>query len=138
MHLSHFTLLQSNSTSGNETTASLCHFTTRHGWSYVHWMAYAFGQCIYTPLEQASFYVGLVALLCYAISTIPYVLFFLLFFLTLCLRHRQMLINCVKRKGSGFSIYFLLFFFLADSLSFTGTIFSNQLLTQVCKIRITI
>jgi len=58
----------------NSTAAqALCNYDYRHGYQYVYYIRVVFGDCVYTPEEQASFYVGMVALLFFVVSQLPYV-----------------------------------------------------------------
>jgi uncharacterized protein with PQ loop repeat len=89
-------------------------FPTQQGHPYIPWIYKVFGDCIYTPLEQASFGIGLSSLGFWAISQIP-----------------QVITNCRRSDASSLSPFFLLIWAIGDSTNLLGAILTGQLATQI-------
>lgn len=107
----------SNSTSTTNTSALYignCLLVDPDGYPYVEWMYNLMGQCVHSPLEQSSFYVGLGSLALYIVSGIP-----------------QVIENFMKGNADGLSPYTLAMFIIGDSSNLLGAILTRQLFTQI-------
>jgi uncharacterized protein with PQ loop repeat len=89
-------------------------FPTKHGYPYIPWIHTVFGDCIYTPLEQASFWIGLSSLGFWIIAQFP-----------------QVVENFRRSDASSLSPLFLLIWALGDSTNLFGAILTGQLATQI-------
>ncbi|KAI8904313.1 PQ loop repeat-domain-containing protein [Gorgonomyces haynaldii] len=90
-----------------------CSPQTVEGHAYIQWIGTFFGDCVYTPMDQASFALGLISLVCSMFSTLP-----------------QIIKNYRKRSVRGLSLGLVLFWTLGDISNWLGTILANQLPTQ--------
>uniref|UniRef100_A0A5S6QFG6 PQ-loop repeat-containing protein n=1 Tax=Trichuris muris TaxID=70415 RepID=A0A5S6QFG6_TRIMR len=80
----------------------------------VAWIAEYFGQCVQNDVQLASFWIGLISLLLWFFPPIP-----------------QLYENYKRGQCGGVSVYFLLCWFLGDSLNLAGALLSRQLPTQI-------
>ncbi|KAL9654971.1 hypothetical protein ABK040_008760 [Willaertia magna] len=108
------TTIISNQTLATPSTIVGCALIDERGYSFVPWIHKVFGQCIYSPLQQASFYLGLFSFLCWVIALVP-----------------QLIKNYYKREAKGLSVLLLIQWMIGDASNFLGTLLSGQLFTQI-------
>ena len=83
------------------------------GFEYVPWIGRLFGDCVYTPTDQASFVLGLISLGAYILSLLP-----------------QLWHNFNRKSVEGLSFSLVLVWAVADMLNFMGTLLTHQLPIQ--------
>ena len=87
-----------------------------HGYHYVEWVRMVFGECMYTPREQVSFYLGLLSTLCWMFAQVP-----------------QIRTNYHNKSVAAMSKWFLLEWLLGDLCNMLGSLLSGQLVTQIIQ-----
>ncbi|KAL9642005.1 hypothetical protein ABK040_004060 [Willaertia magna] len=97
----------------NITNNTSC-YPYKDGYHYIDWMLNVFGECVRTPLEQASFWVGISSLVFWLFANLP-----------------QIIENFRKSDASGLAPAFLIQWIVGDSLNLIGSILSGQLPTQI-------
>ncbi|OHT05445.1 PQ loop repeat family protein [Tritrichomonas foetus] len=80
----------------------------------IKWIATAFGDCIYTPRDQLSFWVGMISNVIWIISASP-----------------QYYRNCVSKNVDGQSPFFSSLIFAGNVLSLVGVFVTHGLPTQI-------
>jgi uncharacterized protein with PQ loop repeat len=90
------------------TCLSLTHSTTNYDE-----LAALMGECLWTTRERASFYIGLLSVLCWLICQFP-----------------QIISNYRRGEASGLSKWLLLQWIVGDSLNLIGTFLTKQLAFQ--------
>ncbi len=91
-----------------------CFPPIKHGYPFIPWTKIIFDECVWTPIEQASFWIGMSSLGCWIFAQFP-----------------QVIENYNKGDASSLSPFFLLQWFLGDSLNLIGAILTGQLPTQI-------
>mmetsp|Transcript_13922 Transcript_13922/g.25771 ORF Transcript_13922/g.25771 Transcript_13922/m.25771 type:complete len:424 (-) Transcript_13922:124-1395(-) len=91
-----------------------CYPASRDGNEYNVWIAEHFGECLYSPSEVASFYVGMMSLVFWVACSTP-----------------QFLENYRRKSAGALSKWFLLEWFLGDALNASGAFLTHQLPTQL-------
>ncbi|EFC47473.1 predicted protein [Naegleria gruberi] len=99
--------------SNNITNNTDC-FPVKDGYHYIPWMLNALGECIRTPTEQASFWIGLSSIGFWLFANLP-----------------QIIENYRKSNADSLAPAFLFQWILGDSLNLIGSILANQLPTQI-------
>ncbi|KAL9654637.1 hypothetical protein ABK040_006699 [Willaertia magna] len=84
------------------------------GFPKVQWIYSVFGECIHSPLEQASFYIGLLSIVLWVCALFP-----------------QVVKNFKNRDASSMSIGLLAQWIVGDSSNLIGAILTGQLVTQI-------
>lgn len=84
------------------------------GYARIEWMFIMFGECVHTPMEQASFYIGLSSIMFWIFANFP-----------------QIYENYKNGNASSLHIAFLIQWILGDSLNAIGAILTGQLTTQI-------
>lgn len=92
----------------------VCLPETVDGYRYDQFLGDYFNDCVYTPQDQFSFYIGILGLICSSISLFP-----------------QFLVNFKLKNVDGISVYLLLLWSFGDLSNLLGTVFASQLRTQV-------
>eukprot|EP00761_Pharyngomonas_kirbyi_P008399 gb/GECH01008410.1/.p1 GENE.gb/GECH01008410.1/~~gb/GECH01008410.1/.p1 ORF type:complete len:364 (+),score=80.21 gb/GECH01008410.1/:1-1092(+) len=82
--------------------------------NYTKWIATIFGECVYTPREKASFYIGLSSILCWLVAQVP-----------------QLIQNYRKQSATALSVLFLVEWLCGDGFNLLGAIITQQLPTQI-------
>ncbi|EFC49291.1 predicted protein [Naegleria gruberi] len=80
----------------------------------VPWIYNVFGECVHSPLEQASFYVGLVSIALWMCALFP-----------------QIIANFKNRDASSLSAGFLAQNVMGDASNLLACVLSGQLITQI-------
>ena len=91
-----------------------CYPASRDGYAFNEFIAGTFGECLYTPSEVLSFYVGMSSLAFWMACQAP-----------------QFYKNFKNKSGHALSKWFLLEWFLGDALNLIGCLLTRQLTTQV-------
>lgn len=91
-----------------------CYPAVRDGYEYDRFISNFFGECLYSPREVASFYVGMSSLLFWMACQAP-----------------QFYKNYKHKSGHALSKWFLLEWFMGDALNLTGCLMTRQLTTQI-------
>ena len=86
----------------------------KDGFNYTPWMLDVFGECIRTPSEQASFWIGLSSILFWLFANMP-----------------QIIENYRKSNADSLAPAFLFQWILGDSLNLIGSVLAGQLATQI-------
>jgi uncharacterized protein with PQ loop repeat len=81
---------------------------------HVHWIAFAFGECVNTAREKASFGIGMTAMLFGIYTTVP-----------------QVFLNFKLHSAEGLSFGFVLFLLTGDLCNGIGVIITRGLPTQL-------
>eukprot|EP00128_Syssomonas_multiformis_P010126 Colp12_sorted_trinity150504_noHs@6942 len=92
----------------------VCNPEYSNGHRYIQWIGSAFRDCVYTPLDQASFALGLAVIGFWLFAQAP-----------------QLYKNYKSQKAEALSIYFLCEWFSGDVCNLVGCILTNQLPTQL-------
>ena len=77
-------------------------------------IAYNFSECCYTPLQVASFVIGMSSICFWLGCQLP-----------------QFLTNCRRKSGTALSMWFLVEWLMGDITNLVGSILSRQLVTQL-------
>ncbi|KAJ3261989.1 PQ loop repeat-containing protein 2 [Boothiomyces macroporosus] len=85
----------------------------KDGYKYIQWIGTIFSDCVYTPIEQVSFYIAFVGLFCSLIAMFP-----------------QFYTNYKLKNVHGLSFGLVLLWTAGDIASLAGTILTRQLTTQ--------
>ena len=80
---------------------------------YVQWIGTYFGDCIYTPMDQISFWIGLIGIMAYAVAMFP-----------------QYIKNYQRKSVEGLSAGLVILWMCGDVSNLIGTFFTNQFVTQ--------
>ena len=81
------------------------------------WIWNTFGQCVLSNVEMFGFYLGMISILCWMVSTIP-----------------QLIMNYKSGKvDQSLSVWFLIFWLAGDTCNMVGCILSKQLPMQIQK-----
>lgn len=80
---------------------------------YVEWIAKYLAECAYSIQQELSVYIGLSSIGCWLFAQIP-----------------QIIVNFRLKTAESLSVFFLLQWFLGDSLNLLGCYLSNQNMTQ--------
>lgn len=91
-----------------------CYPAVKDGHPFVHWIAYFFSKCFYTPTEVTSFVLGLMNIGCWLVAQVP-----------------QVVENFVARDGGALSLGFMFLWLLGDITNLIGCIYTHQLPTQL-------
>jgi uncharacterized protein with PQ loop repeat len=89
-------------------STQLCPYPT------VPWIYSTFGECIHSTRQEASFYFGILSLLCWILAQLP-----------------QIVTNWKNGSTEGLSLLLLLQWVIADSFNCLGTILIQSLPTQI-------
>jgi len=81
--------------------------------TYYDPFAALFGSCLYRSTDIASFYIGLISILCWILCIVP-----------------QFVINCKNGTRSTLSPYLFILWLVGDTFNLTGSLLTNQLLFQ--------
>ncbi|KAJ3326230.1 PQ loop repeat-containing protein 2 [Boothiomyces sp. JEL0866] len=90
-----------------------CYPEFKDGYKYIQWIGTIFSDCVYTPIEQISFYIAFIGLSCSLIAMFP-----------------QFYTNYKLKNVHGLSFGLVLFWTAGDIASLAGTILTKQLTTQ--------
>ncbi|EFC44339.1 predicted protein [Naegleria gruberi] len=110
------TILSSNSSLGNQSSLYIgnCLLVDPDGYPYIEWMYSIMGECVHSPLEQSSFYVGLGSIVLYLFGGIP-----------------QIVQNFIKHHADGLSPWTLAQWMVGDGSNLLGAVLTGQLFTQI-------
>ncbi|KAJ3269795.1 PQ loop repeat-containing protein 2 [Terramyces sp. JEL0728] len=90
-----------------------CYPEFKDGHKYIQWIGTVFNDCVYTPIEQFSFYIAFIGLFCSLIAMFP-----------------QFYTNYKLKNVHGLSFGLVLLWTAGDIASLAGTILTKQLTTQ--------
>lgn len=107
-------IMDSNNSSNTTNDTANCIPLVLEGYHYIPWMYTVLGACIRTPLEQASFWIGLSSIGFWLFANLP-----------------QIIENYRKSNADSLAPAFLLQWILGDSLNLIGSILADQLPTQI-------
>ncbi|KAG2378515.1 hypothetical protein C9374_008154 [Naegleria lovaniensis] len=107
-------IMDSNNASNTTNDTANCIPLVLDGYHYIPWMYSVLGACIRTPLEQASFWIGLSSIGFWLFANLP-----------------QIIENYRKSNAESLAPAFLLQWILGDSLNLIGSILADQLATQI-------
>lgn len=91
-----------------------CVPATVDGYPYIPWAKEIFGTCVYTPLDQASLWIGLASIGFWVFAQLP-----------------QIIKNFRLMDSSSLSPVFLVLWCCGDSTNLIGALLTNQLPTQI-------
>ncbi|KAL9648401.1 hypothetical protein ABK040_014023 [Willaertia magna] len=114
-----FNLLQNTIPNVSNTTNTTqyignCLIVDSEGRHYIEWMFTSLGMCVHTPIEQLSFYLGLISLGFWFVALAP-----------------QVYTNFRKGEAKGLSIVLISEWMIGDSSNLIGGILTGQLPTQI-------
>eukprot|EP00762_Andalucia_godoyi_P000439 ANDGO_03106.mRNA.1 Lysosomal amino acid transporter 1 len=90
-----------------------CDPSSKDGYSSLDWASEYFGECVYTPAQRASLFLGFLSIVCWIFAQLP-----------------QVYQNYKSKRADGISGLFLLQWLIGDSCNLIGAFLTHQLPTQ--------
>jgi len=91
-----------------------CTLYDNHGYRRIDWMDHVFGECVHSPMEQASFWIGISSIVFWLFANFP-----------------QIYANFRQGSAKSLHLAFLVQWVLGDSFNLVGAVLTGQLTTQI-------